>query len=85
MTRVQAGLRRGGLTPALAPRMPAITEHIGKSRPKMRQSSTAKGRIKNKSCLNEEKENNEIRFNEPATNFVIRHMMTDSSSSSSTL
>ena len=29
----QRGLRRGGLTPALAPRMPVITEDVGKSRP----------------------------------------------------
>ena len=29
---VQGGLRRGGLTPALAPRMPVITEDVGKSR-----------------------------------------------------
>ena len=30
---VQVGLCHGGLTPALAPRMPVITEDVGKSRP----------------------------------------------------
>ena len=46
----------------------------------MRRHSTAKRYIKNTSCLNEEKENTGIRFNEPAANFVIRHTMTNSSS-----
>ena len=36
--------------------------------------------IKDKSCLNEEKENTGTRFNEPATNLAIRHTMTNSSS-----
>ena len=31
--RIQGGIRRGGPTPALAPRMPAITEDVGQSRP----------------------------------------------------
>ena len=30
---IQGGLHHGGLTPALAPRMPVITEDEGKSRP----------------------------------------------------
>ena len=30
---IQGGLRRGGMTPALAPRMPTITEDVDKSRP----------------------------------------------------
>ena len=34
---------------------------------------------KNKSCLNKEKENTGVRFNEPATNLAIRHTMTNSS------
>ena len=47
----QGGLCRSGLTPALAARMPAITEDVGKSRPYMRHS-TDKGYIKNISRLN---------------------------------
>ena len=43
------------------------TEDVGKLRPYMRHS-TAKRYIKNKSRLNEEKENAGIRCNEPATN-----------------
>ena len=31
--QVQRGLRRGGLKPALAPRMPVMTEDAGKSSP----------------------------------------------------
>ena len=31
--QLQEVLRRGGLTPALAPRMPEMTEDVGKSRP----------------------------------------------------
>ena len=31
--RIQGGLRRGGLTPALAPRMPVMAKNISKSRP----------------------------------------------------
>ena len=30
---LQGGVRRGGLTPALAPRMPVFPEDVGKSRP----------------------------------------------------
>ena len=30
---VQGGLRRGGMTPTLAPRMPATTENVDESRP----------------------------------------------------
>ena len=36
-TSVQGGLRRIGLTPALAPRMPEMTKDVGKSRPQTRQ------------------------------------------------
>ena len=49
------------MTPALAPRMSLISEEAGKSRPKMRHSA-AKGYIKNKKRLNEEKENTGIIF-----------------------
>ena len=58
---IQGGLRRVGLTPALAPRMPVITEDvlyiviIGKNR-RCKCDSTAKGYNENKSCLNEENE-----------------------------
>ena len=74
---LEGGLRRGGLAPALALRMPAITEDVGKSRP---CDSAAKGYIKNKLCLNEEKGNIEVRFNGLATNFAIRRTMANRSS-----
>ena len=55
---MQGEVRRGRVTPALAPRMPVITEDVlvGKLRPEMRHS-TAKGHVLDKSRLNEEKEN----------------------------
>ena len=43
---LQGGLCRGGLTPALAPRMPVITKDVGKSRSLIRHNSTANGYIK---------------------------------------
>ena len=56
---VQGGLRRGELTPALAPRMPVITEDVAH-----RQIEAVNVKVlprgtymKNKSCSNEEKEN----------------------------
>ena len=61
---------------ALAPRMPVITENVLQAN---RCDSTAKGYAKNKSRLKEEKENTGIRFNEPATNFAIRHKTTNGS------
>ena len=67
-------LRREGLSPALAPRMPVMQANRGH-----KCDSAAKGCIKNKSCLNEEKENTGIRFNERATNFAIRHPIANSS------
>ena len=46
------GLRRGGLTPALAPRMPVITKNVLQAnRGRKRDSSTAKGYIKNKNAF----------------------------------
>ena len=71
----------GGLTPALAPGMPVITEDVLWAN-QGRKCDTAvlpRGTIKNKSPLNEEKENTGIRFNEPATNLNIRHTMTNRS------
>ena len=76
---IQGGLRRGGLTPALAPRMPAITEDAVQATRGRKCDRTAKGYTKNNSCLNEEKENTGNRL-ETATNFAIRHTMTNSSS-----
>ena len=76
---IQGGVPRGGLAPALAPRMSVITEDAGKSRPKVRHNSTAKGYLKKKSRLNEEKENSGIRFNEPGTNCAIQHTLPNSS------
>ena len=35
--KIHKGLRRGGLTSALDPRMPVITYDVGKSKPQMRQ------------------------------------------------
>ena len=50
---------------------------IGKSRPQMRQYCQGV----HLSCLNEDKETlDDIRFNEPATIFAVRHATTDSSS-----
>ena len=63
----KGGLRRGGLTPALAPRVIVITEvvwYVVKNRC-CKHDSTAKGYIETKSCLNEEKENTGNRCNEP--------------------
>ena len=42
------------------------------------------GLITNKTCLNEERENTGIRFNEPTANFTIVHMMANSSRCSNT-
>ena len=82
-SNIQGGLRHGGLTAALAPYRPVITEDVSKSRPKMRQSAgTGKGYTKNESYLKEEEENAGIRLNEPATKFSIPHTMTNSSGSS---
>ena len=52
----KGGLRRGGLTPVLAPRMPVNTEDAGKSR-RQRRQLLPRGTSKNKSCL---KRNNQI-------------------------
>ena len=74
---IQGELRRGGLTPALVPRMPVITEDIRRQIETV--NATAKGYSKSKSCLNEEKGNTEIALNEPATIFTIRRTMANSS------
>ena len=64
--------------------MPVITEDVVQANRGRKCDSTANGMnisyIKNKSCSEEEEENTGIRFNEPATIFVIRHTMTNSSS-----
>ena len=64
---LQGGLRRGGLTPALSPRMAAITEDVRRQIETVHaaQQSAAKG-YKKEPRLNEEKESTGIRFNEPA-------------------
>ena len=60
---VQENLRRGGLTPALAPSMPVITEDVVQANRGRKCDNIAavvlpRGTyMKNKSCLNEEKEN----------------------------
>ena len=78
-THIQGGLLRGGMTPALAPRRPVITEDVSTSRPSMGQYCQGIFVHTNKSCLNEEKKTGGIRFHEPAPNFAIRHTMTNSS------
>ena len=78
---VEGGLRRGGLTTGLAPHMTVITEKciyfvvfgIVKSRRYMQPYCLWVH--EKKSCLNDEKENTGIRFNESATSFAIRHTM----------
>ena len=58
---IPGGLRRGRLTPVLAPRMPVITEDVVWANRGRKCDSTAKGYIKNKSRLNEkEKHWNQI-------------------------
>ena len=61
---LQGGVRRGGLTP---------------NRGRRCDTSAAKGYIKNKSRMNEEKENTGIRLNEPATNSAIQHTIKNGS------
>ena len=55
----QGGLRRGGLTPALAPRMPVIPRmydtNYREKNGRLKCGSNAKGYTENKSCLNEKK------------------------------
>ena len=60
----KGGVRRGGLTP---------------NRGRRCDTSAAKGYIKNKSRMNEEKENTGIRLNEPATNSAIQHTVKNGS------
>ena len=61
------GVRRGGLTPVLAPRMPTITKDVHRQieteKGKSYTTSTAEGYMKNMSRLNEGKETTGIRFN----------------------
>ena len=76
------GLRRGGLTPAWAPRMPIVTEQgfilrTIKSRLQMRQYSKGVPTLKH-TVSDKEKRNTGIRCI-TATNFVIRHTMNSTS------
>ena len=70
--QVQKVPRRGGLIPVLAPRMPVITEDVGKSKPYMRHS-TAKGYHRTEIVFELRERKTGVRFNEPATNLATRH------------
>ena len=63
------GVSRGGLTPALALRMPVMTEDVGEA---VNATVLPRGTSKSNRVLSARaKENTE--FNEPATNSAIRH------------
>ena len=64
---MQERLPRGEVTLALAPCIPVINENVLQANRGRKCNSTAKGYLKNDSCLNEEKEKTGIRFYESAT------------------
>ena len=66
---IQGGLRRGGLTPALAPRMPVMTGRVGKSTPSMLQYCKWVHKKIIVFCAKN------TRFNEPASNLPSGTMM----------
>ena len=68
-TYLRGGLRRGGLTPALAPRMLVMTEDVGKSRPRMRQNCQG---VHKKWMVFEWRATENTVINEPPTNSAIR-------------
>ena len=63
--KLRGKLRHEGLTPALAPPRPAMTEDELQASRGRKCDSTAKGYVRDESCLSEEQEN--TGFNEPAT------------------
>ena len=74
--------RRGGLAPAMAPRMPVNTEDVRTQIEAVNATILPRGTVKI-NVFKEEEEHTGIKFTEPATNLAVRQTIMNSSSCSS--